>query len=34
MSTRSGEFVELSDLEEVGIDSARYYFLAESLSKP
>ena len=29
MSTRSGEFVELSDLvDEVGIDSARYYFLA------
>ncbi len=29
MSTRSGEFVELSKLiDEVGIDSARYYFLA------
>ena len=29
MSTRSGEFVELSQLvNEVGIDSARYYFLA------
>ena len=29
MSTRSGEFVELSNLvDEVGIDSARYYFLA------
>tara|TARA_B100000963_G_scaffold358365_1_gene382878 strand:- start:609 stop:2300 length:1692 start_codon:yes stop_codon:yes gene_type:complete len=29
MSTRSGEFVELSQLvDEVGVDSARYYFLA------
>ena len=29
MSTRSGEFVELSNLiDEVGVDAARYYFLA------
>ena len=29
MSTRSGEFVELSELvNDVGIDSSRYYFLA------
>ena len=29
MSTRSGEFIELSELiEKVGIDSTRYYFLA------
>ena len=29
MSTRSGEFVELSELvNDVGIDSTRYYFLA------
>ena len=34
MSTRSGEFVELSELvDKVGLDSSRYYFLARKIEQ-